>query len=115
MTTEVSEQPVVSVYLAYSETSETFYQELLDIMLRDYPEIEFEGYHDNKLKERKKSFGLRSKYGARLTPFVAVELDSTPIKAFYTEVVECTVDNIKTFLDAYLNNQKIVENANTSN
>lgn len=115
MTPEVSEQSVVNVYLAYSETSETFYQELLETITNDFPTIVFAGYHDNKLKERKKSFGLRSRYGARLTPFAAVERDGVPIKAFYTEVVECTVDNIKTFLDAYVNDLKLVENENTSN
>lgn len=98
----------LTVKMAYDEKSESLYRTLKDIMDQKYPDIIFEGYAEDSLKERKKAFGLKGCYAARLVPFTAVstivendeEKEEKPMKAFYSEVSECTIDNILKFIDS---------------
>lgn len=53
-----------------------------------------EHYDPNIYKDRKKAFKLKGSYGARLDPFAVILEDGEPIKAFYSEANECTIDNI---------------------
>lgn len=104
----MSETNTLTVKMAYDESSEGLYRTLKDIMDQKYPDIVFEGYAEDSLKERKKAFGLKGCYAARLVPFAAVstiteseeEKEEKPMKAFYSEVSECTIDNILTFIDS---------------
>ena len=53
-------------------------------------------------KERKDAFALKGSWGAKLTPFAILIDDSgKAVKAFYSEVKECTAENIK----RYMNNE----------
>jgi hypothetical protein len=89
--------------VAYDENSEEFFKQLSDLISQNYPKVKLVGYHENKLKERKKAFGVKGGYGARLTPFtVVLDHESKPLKAFYSEVNECTLDNIINNLNKYL-------------
>jgi hypothetical protein len=86
--------------VAYDENSEEFFKQLSDLISQNYPKIKLVGYHENKLKERKKAFGVKGGYGARITPFtVVLDHESKPLKAFYSEVNECTINNIQNYLD----------------
>ena len=104
----MSEINPLTVKMAYDERSVGLYRTLKDIMDQKYPDIIFEGYAEDSLKERKKAFGLKGCYAARLVPFVAVSTtieteegtDDKPMKAFYSEVSECTIDNILKFIDS---------------
>lgn len=97
-----------TIKMAYDEKSEGLYITLKDIISQKYPDITFEGYAEDSLKERKKAFGLKGCYAARLVPFAAVstivedgeEKEEKPMKAFYSEVSECTIDNILKFIDS---------------
>lgn len=99
---------VLNVRMAYDEASESLYRTLKERMENEYPDVIFEGYAEDSLKERKKAFGLKGCYAARLVPFVAVSTtveteegkEDKPMKAFYSEVSECTVDNILKFVDS---------------
>ena len=76
--------------MAYDEKSESLYKTLKDLLNQKYPDIIFEGYAEDSLKERKKAFGLKGCY----------EKEEKPMKAFYSEVSECTIDNILKFIDS---------------
>ena len=98
----------LTIKMAYDAKSEGLYITLKDIINQKYPDIVFEGYAEDSLKERKKAFGLKGCYAARLVPFAAVsttvendeEKEEKPMKAFYSEVSECTIDNILKFIDS---------------
>jgi hypothetical protein len=101
--------------VSYNDDSEIFYKELIQLITNKYPLIEVEGYHENKLKERNKSFKLKGGYGARKSPFmILIDDDKIPVKAFYTEANECSLDNIEKVLDYYIP-YKNKDNESTSN
>lgn len=59
-----------------------------------------ESYNEDLFKERKDAFALKGAWGARKTPFAILYTDDgIPVKGFYSEVGECTVDNIKNYLN----------------
>lgn len=61
-----------------------------------------EAYNEDVFKERKDAFALKGSWGAKLTPFAILVDDSgKAVKGFYSEVKECTVENIK----RYMNNE----------
>lgn len=102
--------------VSYNDDSENFYKELTQLITNKYPLVEIEGYHENKLKERNKSFKLKGGYGARKTPFmILIDNDKIPVKAFYTEVNECNLDELKTVLDSIVIYKKINSDESTSN
>lgn len=99
------------IKMAYDEKSEGLYKTLKDLLIQKYPDVVFEGYAEDSIKERKKAFGLKGSYAARLVPFAAIskvvekeeEKEEKPMKAFYSEVSECTIDNIIKFIDSIVN------------
>lgn len=108
---------MITLLIAYDDCCEKFFSKLSLVIKDKYPDIEFAGYNENFLKERKKAFGLKGKYAARKLPFAAISTDEDKsLKAFYSEVFECTIDNITNALDYYLSIQEQDENGeNTSN
>ena len=49
---------------------------------------------------RKKGYlKCKSAFSARLDPFVGIWKNNIPIKGFYTEADECTIDNIVNYLN----------------
>lgn len=62
--------------------------------------LEIEMLNEDNHKEKKKALQGKISCGAKLVPFVAIYNDSSElIKAFYSEVGECTVDNINKYLE----------------
>lgn len=106
---------IAFLHVAYNNASEDFFSKLSELMEKKYPTIKFEAFHENKLRQRTKAFRVKGGYSARQSPFaVLLNVENKPIKAFYTEAEECTVDNIEFYLDAFLtsNNE---QNETTSN
>ena len=90
----------------YDDTSEKFFANLVELI----------GLHENILKERKKAFKVKGGYSARKSPFaVLYDMDKNPVKAFYTEANECTVDNIEKTLDSFIICINSNDNENSSN
>ena len=109
------ENCVLSLSMAFDESSQDLYKDL-SILLDKYPSVDFIAYHEGLLKERRKAFMLKGGYSAKLTPFaVLFDLDRNPIKAFYSEVGECTVKNIKQYIDQFISEQNQINNESTSN
>lgn len=104
-----------SLHVAYDKNSEEFYQKLNNLMSTKYPQIKFEAFHENKLRQRTKAFRVKGGYSARKTPFaVLLDIENKPIKAFYSEVEECTIDVIPLYLDSFIT-LKQMSNESTSN
>lgn len=107
---------LLSLTVAVDDNSQNFLHELTEVIKTEYPEVELNSFHEGLLKERKKAFALKGGYSARKTPFaVLFDIDRNPLKAFYTEATECTVENIKFHLDWFINQVKQKENESTSN
>jgi hypothetical protein len=92
------------LYLTYNNNC----QQLLEQLQNKLNNIEIIAYNEDVKKERKKAFGLKGNYGAKESPFSVLYNENKPIKAFYTEVKECTLDNIINYLNT-------LNNGNTSN
>lgn len=106
----------ITLTTVYDENSENYFNGLKDLVKRKYPFVELIGLHENTLKGRKKAFQIKGSFGARQTPFaVMVDLDKNPIKAFYSEANECTVDNIEKTLDSFIICINSNDNGNSSN
>lgn len=102
--------------VVYDDNSEKFFMELQELIKSRYTLVEVIGLHENILKERKKAFKLKGGFSARKNPFaVFFDPEDTPVKAFYSEANECTVDNIKTILDAFIPYKKLNNNESTGN
>lgn len=87
--------------VVYDDNSQILIDKLKSI-LSNYPLIELESYHEGLFKERKKAFGLKGSFSARLSPFaVLYNSENNPVKAFYSEVNECTLDNIIDNINKY--------------
>lgn len=99
--------------VSYNDESLEFFQELSNIINQKYNDITIVGYNENIKKERKHAFGLKSNYGTKLTPLVVI-LNPEPVKAFYTDVKECRIDNIISYIDSIIINQTL-SNENTCN
>lgn len=87
--------------VVYDDNSQMLIDKLKSI-LSNCPLIELESYHEGLFKERKKAFGLKGSFSARLSPFaVLYNSENNPVKAFYSEVNECTLDNIIDNINKY--------------
>lgn len=88
---------MIKVCLCYNQDSE-----LLDGALRkslgDCPDVTYESWNESAHTERKKAFGIKGHFAARATPFCGVFRDDNAIKGFYSEVGECTLQNITDFV-----------------
>ena len=114
----VPEQGYFTVHLTvvYDDNSEDFYNELKEIIEIKYPLVELIGFHENKLRERSKAFKTKGGWSARQNPFaIAFDNENQPIKVFYSEANQCTVDNITKCLDSFVIYKNKNENASTSN
>lgn len=87
--------------IAYDDNSEKLITELKNV-LEKFPLVNLETFHENILKERKKAFSLKSEWGTRLSPFAILIDNEKPIKAFYSDVNECTIDNISKILKSFI-------------
>ena len=59
---------------------------------------------------------MKGGYSARQNPFaVLTSIEGTPLKAFYTEAYECTIDNIEKTLDSFIICINSNDNGNSSN
>lgn len=57
-------------------------------------------YDEEYHKQKKDAYQLKASCGARLLPFCAIYNDDKEIvKAFYSEVGECTIPNILEYID----------------
>lgn len=68
------------------------------------PLLEVQYHNEDIYKEKQKAFKLKGGYGARQVPFALLydTLNKKPVKAFYSEVGECTLDNIINHLDKFI-------------
>lgn len=106
----------ITLTTVYDENSENYFNGLKDLVKRKYPFVELIGLHENTLKGRKKAFQTKGSFGARQTPFaVIVDLDKNPIKAFYSEANECTIDKIEHTLDSFIVYSKTYTNESNNN
>ena len=65
--------------------------------LEGFP-ISFEFYDENIFSDKRKARQIKSSFGARLIPFVAVYENKKGIKGFYSEVNECNINNIVNYV-----------------
>lgn len=81
--------------LAYSENSTKLAQDLKDYLV-NYPLLKFEMYDEQTMSGRKKAFGLKGEWGAKITPFAILIDDEKdkPISGFYSENNGCTFEKI---------------------
>ncbi len=102
--------------IVHDSDSEDFYQQIKHLIKDKYPLVKFIGLHTNGTKERSKAFKVKSGYSARQNPFaILTDTEGTPIKAFYTEAHECTVDNIEKTLDSFIVYSKTHTNESNNN
>lgn len=100
--TETSEHKLL-LSIAYDEKAEGWKDQIANLLSTKYPEVEVTFFHEGKLKTRRKAFMLKGGYSARKSPFAVIfNSDKNPLKAFYSEVEECTLDNISWYLDFFL-------------
>lgn len=93
----------ITLTAVYDDASEKFFADLRELVKCKYPLVELIGLHENILKERKKAFKVKGGYSARKNPFaILLDTDKNPIKAFYSEANECTVDAIEKILDSFI-------------
>ena len=77
--------------IAYNENS----ARLVEYFKENFPNLEIEAYNEDVYKERSDAFILKSHWGARETPFaILCDSEDKAIKGFYSEVSECTINNI---------------------
>lgn len=115
---DTPEQGCFTIHLTavYDENSENFYSELKEVIEHKYPLVELIGFHENKLRERSKAFKTKGGWSARQNPFaIAFDNENQPIKAFYSEANQCTVDAITKCLDSFILYKNKNENASTNN
>lgn len=100
--------PTLSI--AYNNDSKEFFQAISELLKNDYPQVALSGYNESAFKSRNKAFKLKGGWSARKTPFALItDEEGNPLKAFYSEVEECTIDNIKFYLDTIITSLKTNE------
>ena len=101
--------------IAYNNDSKEFFQAISELLKNDYPQVALSGYNESTFKSRNKTFKLKGGWSARKTPFALItDEEDNPIKAFYSEAEECTIDNIKKVLDSFIL-YKNINNESSSN
>ena len=84
---------MLTLEVSYNDDSQELVKKLEKELLK-FKDIELKSYHEELFKERKKSFKLKGAYGTRLCPFAVLTIEGKPVKAFYSELNQCTVENI---------------------
>lgn len=63
--------------------------------------VESEVYDMRYTTDKKKGFKVKGAFSARLDPFIGVyNSDNQPIKGFYSEAEECSIDNLYNYLNS---------------
>lgn len=88
------------VKIVFDNKESSIFQDSLQYEIYSkFPNIEIETYNEDYYKEKKKAIMIKASCGTRLTPFVAVYNDNKDlVKAFYSEVGDCTIENIIKYL-----------------
>lgn len=85
---------MLDIHIVYSDPKDL---QLLNITnSKQQPFIH--SYYINSLEDRSKGFKLKAAWGAKLDPFVYLEIDGKPHKCFYTETGENAVSQLIKFL-----------------
>lgn len=93
------------IKIAYSKgIGDTIEEQLRTALTNNFEEssVNFTiiSYDEGHYKEKKDSYQLKASCGSRLLPFCAIYNDDKDIiKAFYSEVGECTVSNILEYIE----------------
>ena len=83
----------------------TLLREAIEAFVKKYPELTFEGHNEDTPRGRRKSFAIKSRFAARLTPFCGL-MDKDEIrKGFYSEARECTEENIKKYISRHFSEE----------
>lgn len=89
----------MTIKLVYNNNSEDSINSIVEYIVETYPTINVEMYNEDINKQKKKAIMIKASCGASLLPFCSVyNEDKELIKAFYSEVKECTLINISNYL-----------------
>lgn len=90
----------MTVKIIYSEDCLPLKNQVVAYIWEKLPGVEVETYDELHYKDKKKAIMIKASCGTRLVPFVAVyDDDKELVKAFYSEVGDCTVNNIVKYLE----------------
>lgn len=90
----------MTVKIIYSEDCLPLKNQVVAYIWEKLPGVEVETYDELHYKDKKKAIMIKASCGTRLVPFVAVyDDDKELVKAFYSEVGDCTVNNIIKYLE----------------
>lgn len=85
----------MTIKIVYNESCQVFKNQLVAYLWEHFPKIDIETYDESYYKDKKKAIMIKSSCGARLTPFIAIYNNNKDlIKAFYSEVRDCTLNNV---------------------
>lgn len=90
----------MTVKIIYSEDCLPLKNQVVAYIWEKLPGVEVETYDELHYKDKKKAIMIKASCGTRLVPFVAVyDTNKELVKAFYSEVGDCTVNNIIKYLE----------------
>lgn len=90
----------MTVKIIYSEDCLPLKNQVVAYIWEKLPGVEVETYDELHYKDKKKAIMIKASCGTRLVPFVAVyDANKELVKAFYSEVGDCTVNNIIKYLE----------------
>lgn len=89
----------MTVKVVYNDENNDFSNLLVAKLWKDFANIKVETFNEDSFKDKKKAIMIKASCGTRLVPFVAIyDKDKNLVKAFYSDVKECTMDNIIKYL-----------------
>lgn len=89
--------------LAVNNNSVGLVNQLKQYIEEKCPLVTIECFNEDIYKEKSKAYKLKGGFGSRQVPFaVLYDDEKKPIKAFYSEVKECTFDNIIKCLNNFI-------------
>lgn len=80
--------------LAVNNDSIKLVAQLEECIKEKFPLITLEWFNEDIYKQKQNAYKLKGGYGAKQVPFAVLYNEKKPIKAFYSEVNECTFDDI---------------------
>lgn len=93
----------MTIKIITGDSSIEFSNKLVAQLWKDFSNLVVETYDEDNYKDKKKAIMIKASCGTRLIPFVAIYNDKKDLlKAFYSEVKECTSDNIIKYLNTIL-------------
>lgn len=82
--------------IAYEDNS------LVTEIKENYPDLTIIEHNEGTLKGKKEAFAFKGHWSSRVSPFaILYDDDKKVIHAFYSEVKECTFDEINSYLISY--------------